>query len=91
MAGGLCGTEMIPVSAECVWTSDRTRFFDSVTPTGAIPIAETLDKLLKSYFSELEKAKAAHREDSVKPINYIVLTDGAPSKPLFAKCSFGNN
>ncbi|TBU41457.1 hypothetical protein BD309DRAFT_898060 [Dichomitus squalens] len=53
------------------------RLFNSVSPHGLTPIGDKLDRLLRGYINELENAKRAGREDSVKPINYIVLTDGA--------------
>ena len=44
------------------------------------PIGETLDRLLRTYLNRLDAAKRAGREDSVRPVNYIILTDGAASE-----------
>lgn len=35
------------------------------------------------YISKLEKATDTGNADAIKPVNYIVLTDGAPSEFLF--------
>ena len=56
------------------------RLFDSVSPNGMTPIGDTLDRLLRTYISKLESAKEIGTEDSVKPVNFIVLTDGTPSE-----------
>ena len=61
------------------------QLFDSVTPRGPTPIGDKLESLLLEYIGGLERAKeraeagdgAALKE--YKPVNYIVLTDGAPS------------
>ncbi|KAI1796108.1 hypothetical protein LXA43DRAFT_937673 [Ganoderma leucocontextum] len=53
------------------------RLFDSVQPYGLTPIGDKLDRLLRQYMNELDSAKRSGREDSIKPINYIVITDGA--------------
>ena len=56
------------------------RLFDSIRPRGMTPIGETLDRLLRTYLNRLDAAKRAGREDSVRPVNYIILTDGAASE-----------
>ena len=62
------------------------RLFDTVRPEGPTPIGEKLESLLLYYMDSLEKAKARADEGdhslmrAIKPVNYIVITDGAPSK-----------
>lgn len=62
------------------------RLFDTVRPEGPTPIGEKLESLLLYYMDNLEKAKAHADEGDhslmrmIKPVNYIVITDGAPSK-----------
>lgn len=53
------------------------RIFTNVSPRGATFTGMRLDHILKPYLSKLEKA--AKTEDSVKPVNIIVITDGAPT------------
>ncbi|KAH9948796.1 hypothetical protein B0H21DRAFT_689433 [Amylocystis lapponica] len=61
------------------------RLFDSVRPAGITPIGEKLESLLLYYLAGLEQAKARYDAGdsralrSVKPVNYIVITDGAPT------------
>jgi hypothetical protein len=61
------------------------RLFDNVVPQGITPIGEKLESLLLEYLGKLEAAKGlADAGDpsvlkSIKPVNYIVITDGAPS------------
>jgi uncharacterized protein YegL len=57
------------------------RLFNNVRPRGITPIGEKLEELLLEYVSALEDAKDTDpaRFKSIKPINYIVLTDGAPT------------
>lgn len=59
-------------------------------PKGITPMGEKLEELLLDYMSGLESAKdiADSTGDqsvlkSIKPVNYIVLTDGAPSRSIF--------
>ena len=57
--------------------------FDSVVPRGATPIGEKLEELLLYYLDSLDSAKASGGQAAVKnikPVNYIVLTDGVPSE-----------
>ena len=49
-------------------------------PNGLTPIGDKLDRLLRQYMNELDLAKRSGREDSIKPVNYIVITDGAASE-----------
>jgi len=57
--------------------------FDRVQPDGATPIGEKLEELLLRYMDVVENAKAREIAGdytvmkTVKPVNYIVLTDGA--------------
>ncbi|KAL5487981.1 hypothetical protein ACEPAI_6089 [Sanghuangporus weigelae] len=61
------------------------RQFDSIEPQGISLLARRLEELLNDYISELEQAQreilrgdlnALHR---VKPVNYIIITDGVPT------------
>jgi hypothetical protein len=64
------------------------RLFERVQPTGITPIGGKLEELLLTYLDKIENAKAreiaGESMDSplkaIKPVNYIVLTDGAPSQ-----------
>jgi len=57
--------------------------FDHVQPNGATPIGGKLEEFLLRYMDKLENAKAQELAGdhtamkTVKPVNYIVLTDGA--------------
>jgi len=59
--------------------------FDTVQPTGYTPIGDKLETLLSDYIRNLESAqrqldsgnKSALKQ--IKPVNFIVITDGAPS------------
>jgi len=59
------------------------RLFDTVRPGGITPIGEKLESLLLYYLDSLEKAKARADEGDhslmkgIKPVNYIIITDGA--------------
>jgi hypothetical protein len=73
------------------------RLFDHVVPNGTTPMAEKLEELLLAYMSALERAKdLADAGDmmamkAIKPVNYIVITDGSPSRFGFlAQSEFGN-
>ena len=51
--------------------------FSTVRPQGGTPTGQKLNRILKDY---LAKVKAAGADsDAVKPLNVIVITDGAPS------------
>jgi hypothetical protein len=62
------------------------RLFDNVVPFGVTPIGERLETLFLDYLGRLEKAKDRYDAGdtdamaNIKPVNYIVLTDGSPSK-----------
>ena len=57
-------------------------------PRGLTPIAHKLDVLVGDYVEKLERASRRKRKgdllaiQQIKPVNFIVITDGAPSKPL---------
>ncbi|KAG8823431.1 hypothetical protein FRC17_009338 [Serendipita sp. 399] len=59
--------------------------FDSVVPDGITPTGEKLETLLLDYLLRLENAKQQAEDGdasalaSIKPVNYLVITDGAPS------------
>ncbi|CDO73817.1 hypothetical protein BN946_scf185015.g146 [Trametes cinnabarina] len=58
------------------------RIFNSVEPRGATPIGEKLEELLLYYVNSLDTAYAAGgltAVKAIKPVNYIVITDGAPT------------
>jgi len=61
------------------------RLFDHVRPGGITPIGEKLETLLLYYLDNLEHAKARMEAGdpramkAIKPVNYIVITDGAPT------------
>ena len=75
-----------PIAASATQKAEQVRrLFDSVRPNGLTPIGDKLDRLLRQYLSELDEAKLQGREDSVKPVNYIVITDGAASEPSSIK------
>jgi len=62
------------------------QLFERVQPMGITPIGGKLEELLLIYLHKIEVAKAreiAGESDAlkaIKPVNYIVLTDGAPSQ-----------
>lgn len=58
---------------------DVDKLFSGVEPRGATPTGRTLEKILRPYMLKLEAAVEAGRPDSVKPINIVVITDGAPT------------
>ncbi|KAH7909731.1 hypothetical protein BJ138DRAFT_1114713 [Hygrophoropsis aurantiaca] len=61
------------------------KLFRDVKPSGATPIGQGLESLILPYLASLDKArKRRSRGDNsaaqqVKPVNYIVITDGAPT------------
>ena len=48
--------------------------FHDVRPNGGTPLGQKLDMLLTAYLERLDEQR-----ESIKPVNYIVITDGAPS------------
>jgi len=61
--------------------SSVKRLFNSIRPAGLTPIGERLEELMHPYLDRIEAAKAAGPEalKRIKPVNYIVITDGVPS------------
>jgi hypothetical protein len=62
------------------------RLFDSVRPLGITPIGTKLEELLSQYLSLLDGAKDSGNPfliQAIKPVNYIIITDGAPSTFFF--------
>ncbi|CAE6480527.1 unnamed protein product [Rhizoctonia solani] len=58
------------------------RLFDFVTPKGITPTGEKLEELLLAYMNRLERAREDDPEGEfklIKPVNFIVITDGAPT------------
>lgn len=65
--------------------AEVNRLFERVQPEGITPTGEKLDELLSEYQVRLERAKAeaeaGHPSNlqQIKPINFLVITDGAPT------------
>ncbi|KAG7097451.1 hypothetical protein E1B28_004796 [Marasmius oreades] len=58
------------------------QLFKEVRPKGVTPIGERLETLLRGYLARLESANDSGSTaalKSIKPINYIIITDGAPT------------
>ncbi|KAF8638523.1 hypothetical protein AX17_002066 [Amanita inopinata Kibby_2008] len=56
------------------------KLFDSVSPSGATPIGYRLEGLLREYLSTIESLHNKPAElKKVKPINYLIITDGRPT------------
>ncbi|KAK7470159.1 hypothetical protein VKT23_001597 [Stygiomarasmius scandens] len=56
--------------------------FGKVQPSGATPLGGTLKRVITPYINRLDDAeKIGGREavEKIKPVNYIVITDGAPT------------
>ncbi|KAF8897879.1 hypothetical protein BD779DRAFT_1492797 [Infundibulicybe gibba] len=56
--------------------------FRDVVPRGVTPIGARLERLLRVYLHDLEAAHATGelaRVDAIKAVNYIIITDGAPT------------
>ncbi|KIJ69750.1 hypothetical protein HYDPIDRAFT_78441 [Hydnomerulius pinastri MD-312] len=75
-------------SKQAIGVKDGTRvnrLFTSIRPDGLTPIGQKLDELVGDYITKLEAAK--RRKDKgdtfalkqIKPINFIVITDGVPT------------
>ncbi|KLO08520.1 hypothetical protein SCHPADRAFT_835231 [Schizopora paradoxa] len=52
------------------------QLFDNVSPRGITMIATKLENLLADYLLRLEDARTAEVPTRVKPVNYIIITDG---------------
>ncbi|KAH9943185.1 uncharacterized protein BXZ73DRAFT_3163, partial [Epithele typhae] len=59
--------------------SDISRLFRSVQPDGLTPTGGKLDELLTKYLDKLDAAKKRGNQYDVKPVNFIVITDGQSS------------
>lgn len=58
--------------------------FSSVRPSGSTPTGARLDALMRPYLTSIERALEDYDSTDpdvtgIKPINYIVITDGAPT------------
>ncbi|GLB34195.1 putative von Willebrand factor (vWF) type A domain contatining protein [Lyophyllum shimeji] len=55
--------------------------FNRVQPRGPTPIGAKLEELLQDYMYQIETASKGDPRNlrQIKPINYIILTDGAPT------------
>jgi len=58
-----------------------TNLFNRVQPRGPTPIAAKLEELLQDYMYQIETANKGdpRKLRQIKPVNYIILTDGAPT------------
>lgn len=56
--------------------------FDTIDPDGITPTGEKLEELLLDYMLKIEGARDADETGAklkaIKPVNFLVLTDGAP-------------
>ncbi|TFK72035.1 hypothetical protein BDN72DRAFT_932306 [Pluteus cervinus] len=55
---------------------------EAIKPRGSTYLGEALDNVLRPYLLKLEQAYARDGEDalkSIKPINFIIITDGMPA------------
>lgn len=63
--------------------------FSEVTPQGATPMESRLQQILREYFRKLRVALEVggmeNVQETIKPVNYLVLTDGVPCK-LIVRC-----
>ncbi|CAE6396802.1 unnamed protein product [Rhizoctonia solani] len=60
------------------------QLFQRVQPSGSTPTGARLDILLRSYLTSIERAQQEYDSHDpeitgIKPVNYIVITDGAPT------------
>ncbi|QRV79163.1 von willebrand factor type A domain protein [Ceratobasidium sp. AG-Ba] len=55
------------------------RLFDYVRPNGITPTGQKLEELLLDYMARLEEAASLEVPTLIKPVNFIVITDGAPT------------
>lgn len=64
------------------------RLFDRVRPEGITPTGEKLEELLLDYLLQLEEAREAQINGDegamkrIKPINFLVITDGKASDSM---------
>lgn len=52
--------------------------FGEVMPSGATPLGSRLQQLLQEYMRDLKIARSAGPYKTVKPVNYLIITDGEP-------------
>ncbi|GMK54965.1 hypothetical protein CspeluHIS016_0200210 [Cutaneotrichosporon spelunceum] len=62
--------------------ADIDRLFRDLEPCGATPTGETLKRILDGYMLRLERATREGQFNAIKPLNIIVITDGAPTDHL---------
>lgn len=63
--------------------ADVELIFDAIRPEGITPTGEKLEELLLDYLSRYEESIL-----KPKPVNFLILTDGAPCKQLSSLVSF---
>jgi len=56
--------------------------FNQVRPDGLTPTGEALYGIMLPYLAAYEKAAATGQQTSMRPVNIIVITDGAPTDDL---------
>lgn len=64
-------------------SADVCELFETMKPVGITPIGDKLEELLHVYLREIEVAHDTGNPANLKairPINYVVITDGSPSK-----------
>ncbi|KAJ8482299.1 hypothetical protein ONZ45_g14999 [Pleurotus djamor] len=59
--------------------SEVDALFDALSPFGHTPIGERLEALLLVYLARIEGAQRQGVLSSIKPVNYVVITDGEPT------------
>ncbi|KAG8703152.1 hypothetical protein FRC09_004316 [Ceratobasidium sp. 395] len=57
---------------------EMKQLFDSVRPDRGTPTGQRLDQILTAYITRLEDTKKDQKSEKLKPLNLIVITDGAP-------------
>ncbi|KAF7432819.1 hypothetical protein PC9H_004762 [Pleurotus ostreatus] len=55
------------------------RLFLDVRPFGHTPIGERLESLLLTYLARIEGAQRQGVLNTIKPVNYVIITDGEPT------------
>ncbi|KAL0950081.1 hypothetical protein HGRIS_010084 [Hohenbuehelia grisea] len=55
------------------------KLFESVRPRGMTPIGDRLEALIRPYLDTIEKAEKEGTLRSIKPVNFLVITDGVAS------------
>ncbi|KAG5220934.1 COP signalosome [Salix suchowensis] len=54
------------------------RLFLDIRPYGHTPIGERLESLLLTYLARIEGAQRQGVLNTIKPVNYVIITDGEP-------------